>query len=173
MFKRTVMFVVMLFTAAVIARAEDNMPITNSGASNFMFSFGGLGNLAAGPFLTQSAGGTSSSLIPTYGVGYRYFISNDMAIRATLGVVLNNTTNKGLTGFSDGTNDQTAFGIGAGVQWHMHPMASISPYAGAEVGFLTGSTKVTPSVASGNSAPVTTTSGSDFGISVHAGAEWF
>jgi opacity protein-like surface antigen len=155
------------------------MPITNSGASNLMFSFGGLSTMTAAPFLNPlntngGAGGTSGTLIPTYGVGYRYYISNNMALRATLGIVLNNSTVKAsASGFSDSTDDKTAFGIGLGLQWNMPHIASVSPYWGVELGFLTGSDNTTSSAPSGTSAGTFKTSGSTFGVSVHAGAEWF
>ncbi|HET7152128.1 MAG TPA: hypothetical protein VFJ29_00025 [Candidatus Kapabacteria bacterium] len=178
MFKRTLMFVVVLLTATVLAYAEDNAPITNSGASNLMFTFGGLSSLAVGSFMnpnnTNGGAGGTATLIPTYGVGYRYFLSNNMDLRATLGIVLNNTTTKAqASGFSDGTDDKTAFGIGAGIEWHMTPLASVSPYWGAEVGFLTGSDNQTFTAPSGVSAGTQKNSGSTLGISVHAGAEWF
>ena len=135
-----ILLTILLLTAATAARAQDNTPITNTGARNLMFSFGGLSTMTAGPYLATKAGGTgdSAGLIPTYGIGYRYFLNNNLALRATLGFAMNNNDTKGTNGNSDATTDATAFGIGAGVEWHMAPVAAVSPYAGAELGFLTG-----------------------------------
>lgn len=164
----------LLFAATVVVRADEYKPITNAGASNLMFTFGGLSTLAAGPFLTSTAGGTGSAGITVFGAGYRYFLANELAIRGTLGLVMNSTTTKSSNaGWSDATSSQTGVMIGAGIEKHMAAASAVSAHMGALLGFLMGSSKNTPSHSPTGSESSSTLSGSDLAISVYAGAEWF
>ena len=164
----------LLLATALVARADDNKPITNAGASNLMFTFGGLSSLAAGPIITATGGGTGNAGIQVAGVGYRYFLANELALRGTLGLVMSSTTAKSSsTGFSDHTSSGTGVMIGAAVEKHMAAASSVSAHMGALVGFLLGSSKDTPSHASGQSDASTTYKGTDLSLAVYAGAEWF
>ncbi len=165
--------VALLTVASLTVRAEDAKPITNAGASNISFIFGGLSSLALGPALSQTAGGTGTSINPVYAIGYRRFISDGLALRATLGVNVSNQTTTA-TNFTDATDDRTAFLIGAGVEKHMGT-GPVSGYFGGQIGYLMGSRKVVAARPSTSSAGETSTtySGSDLLIGAMAGAEWF
>lgn len=165
--------VALLTVASLTVRAEDTKPITNAGASNISFIFGGLSSLALGPALSQTAGGTGTSVAPVYSVGYRRYIADELALRATLGVTINNqTTTK--TNFTDATDDATAFLIGAGIEKHMGT-GPVSGYFGGQVGFLTGTRKVVSARPTSSSAgeSSSTYSGTDILVGGMAGAEWF
>ena len=170
MLKRLSLCCALLFTASLLARADDNKPLTNQGASYMGFTVTGLTNMAAGPITTspiRNAGGTGSANIPVYGLGYRLFIANDMAIRATLGVVMSSTTTKGTNGGADVTDSKTGLQLGGGIEKHMAATNALSGYMGAQFGYLMGSDK------NGTSANSTTNSGHDLTIGVFMGGEWF
>lgn len=171
MLKRLSLCCALLFTASLLARADDNKPLTSQGASYMGFTLTGLTNMAAGPITTspiRNAGGTNTNVnIPVYGLGYRLFISNDMAIRATLGLVMSSTTTKGTDGGADVTDSKTGLQIGGGIEKHMAATNALSGYMGAQFGYLLGSDK------NGTSSSSTTQSGHDLTIGVFMGAEWF
>ena len=175
MSKRLTLCCALLCTAALAVRADDHTPITTAGSSYLLFTFVGLGNMAAGPLQAPAnplGVGSSNAGIPVYGAGYRYFIANDLAIRGTVGLALNSRTAK-VKDNTDSTESWTGIQIGAGIEKHMAATSAFSGYMGGGVAFLSGSHKQTPSHASSGQDMPTTTSGSDLSLSVFGGVEWF
>jgi hypothetical protein len=165
--------VALLTVASLVARAEDAKPITNAGASNLSFAFGGLSTLALGPVLSQTAGGTGNGLAAVYSVGYRYFIANEMAVRASFGVTMNNktATAKDMT---DATDNTTGFLVGVGIEKHM-VSGPITGFFGGQLGFLSGSRKQVSARATASTAGESSqsSSGTDIVVAGMAGAEFF
>lgn len=166
--------VALIIGASVIVRAEDYKPVTNAGAHNLMFTFGGLASMAANPFLTVPAGNANNPILNVFGGGYRYFLANELALRGTLGLVMNSSTTKASnTGWTDATTSATGFLIGAGIEKHFVTTSEVSAHAGASVTFLTGSAKNIASHDPSQQESSTKNSGTDIGIQLYGGMEWF
>lgn len=133
-------------------------PMTNQGDKQIGFIVNGLGSFGVS--------GVNSGFIN--GLGFNYFLSKDMALRANLG--FGTTTTKTPAGTAgDNENTQTAIGVRPGLVWHCAPVAgSISPYWGIEgqFGWIKSSFKPAGGTESSNS-------GTMFGAGVFMGGEWY
>jgi opacity protein-like surface antigen len=78
--KRLAVLVLVLLVLTQLLLAGDPKPLTHSGAKALLFDLGGLANLAAGNY-----GG---------GLGARYYISSDLALRLSLGFSTSTQTDK-------------------------------------------------------------------------------
>ena len=170
-------FVTLLVVAGFvsISRAQDEniiRPSTKSGSAAWVFSFGGLGTMSMGSMPVANITRGDGSTIPVAGVGYKYYLSDDMALRATLAFGTTSSGDEDPTKSSTGKISTTNYGIGVGVEMHTRAVYSTSPYFGAQIAFGSASTdtKKTPS---GGSTTETKSSGSSFGIGVLAGFDWY
>jgi len=159
-------FVVAAIATVSYAQDETNMarPLTKSGSAAFVFNLGGIGafGLASQP-ISQTQNNLFTNA-PIAGAGMKYFIADDLALKVLLAF---GTTSNGDT--SSVTHlTTTTFGIGAGVEYHMRPLYSTSPYIGAGIKFATSS-----QTTGTNSSTQIKTSGSEFNIGVFAGFDWF
>jgi hypothetical protein len=146
-----------------LTRAQDNTtehdvirPITASGSAAFMFTLQGLGTFGIG---APSVNGMMS------GVGAKWYVANDIALRVLLGLGSNQVAGTGID--SATTLTSTSFGIGVGGEYHFRPLYSTSPYVGLQVGFTSTSTDVPEE--SGTATDKTTS----FGVTALAGFDWF
>lgn len=118
------------FLLASTVQAQDVMPVYGAGAKAVLFSFSGLATLGAGTF--------------DGGVGGKYYLSDEMAVRgglqfasASQDVAAN--PNPGQTG-TDGSLSASRIGVSAAVELHM-TKKRVSPYIGGGVMFSTTSTE--------------------------------
>jgi hypothetical protein len=152
--------VVLSFATASYAQETNNdiiRPITKSGSAAFLFTISGLGTFGIGaPAIGMNAGVQS-------GVGMKYFVSDDLALRILLALA---TTSQDST-ISTQESSQTNYGVGVGIEYHFRPLYSTTPYVGAVVGFAGTSNKST------NDGVTTTVSGTQFSIAAIAGFDWF
>ena len=134
-------------------------PMTNQGDKQLGFIVNGLGTF--GVTGVNTGAGIS-------GLGFNYFLSKDMALRANVG--FGTSTTKSPAGAAgDNENTGTAIGLRPGLVWHMAPVAgSISPYWGLEgqFGWLKNTFKPAGGTESSNS-------GTLFGAGVFMGGEWY
>lgn len=102
--------------------------------------------------------------IPQGMLRFRYFLSDNMAVRAHLGFGSGSTTSKVSTApgvtpvvVAESKVSTTGLGIAAGIEYHLAGTDKLSPYLGAEVGYGSGSTKTetTNSANANGSAPTT------------------
>lgn len=84
-------------------------------------------------------------------IGVKYIVSDNIAIRAGVGI-LNQ---------SSGGGSLTLYSIGGGFEYHFGGKGGVSPYAGAEVSY------------SGESLSTGGTTPSDFGLAAVVGGEYF
>jgi len=110
-----------------------------AGTKSLLFSFGGFANggLTSGAFLAVSPDGSMDpqNTVAQYGVGGRYYLNEQLAIRGTLQF---QTTTRD----TDGNKDSyTMFGLGGGVQYHLITTGKVSVYAGGMLGFYSGTLK--------------------------------
>ncbi|HET6402033.1 MAG TPA: hypothetical protein VFH95_11620 [Candidatus Kapabacteria bacterium] len=144
-----------------LAQTTDNgviQPLTAQGSAAFIFNLAGVGTFG---FQGPSIGPLTS------GVGAKYYISDDLALRILAGL---NTTS-GSPDVPDSTSakqSSTDFGIGVGIEKHFRPLYSTSPYVGAQVSFGSSSTD------NGQSGELEEkTSSSTFNVGLLAGFDWF
>jgi hypothetical protein len=131
-------------------------PITKSGSAAFLFTLQGLGTFGIG---SPSVNGMMS------GVGVKWFVADDIALRVLLGFGSNQVA--GIGPDSATTLTASSFGIGVGGEYHFRPLYSTSPYVGLQIGFTSASTDV--AVGSGTATDKTTS----FGVAALAGFDWF
>jgi hypothetical protein len=112
------------------------------------------GAARGGQFGIQTAvilSATGISPGPGAALGAKYMISDNMALRAALGIV----------NISSGGGSTTAYDLGVGFEYHFGGKGGVSPYVGAQVGYSGGS------FSGGGTAPT------DFGLNGVFGAEYF
>ncbi len=165
-------FVKFVFTLLIIvgvtniSRAQDEAnitrPSTKAGSAAWIFSFGGLSDLGmkAMPIGLGTVGAT--------GIGYKYYLSDDMALRARLGFA---TSSSGADTLSTGKISLLNYGIAVGVELHTRPVYSTSPYFGAQLSFAGNSSTTTNKT--GTTSFESKSSGSSLGIGVFAGFDWY
>jgi len=160
--KKLLLVLFIMVVSANIAFA--GTPMTNQGDHALSFYVNGLGDFGVGEVWVAGASGLGN----IYGFGGKYFMSQDMALRANLGFGTSTVkTPAGTAGDNESTNLEIA--LRPGLEWHCPPVAnSISPYWGFEAMF--GYAKNTFKPAGGTES---NTSGQVFGAGVFAGAEWF
>jgi hypothetical protein len=79
----------------------------------------------------QSAVGlTGTNLSPSGSLGAKFFITDAIAVRASLGFSSSTTS---------GGGGGTGFDLGAGFEYHFGGKGGVSPYAGVELGYSIGS----------------------------------
>ncbi|HYM34951.1 MAG TPA: outer membrane beta-barrel protein, partial [Steroidobacteraceae bacterium] len=157
-----------------VTRAQETeniiRPNTKAGSAAWVFTFGGLSSLGvnAVELASLTVPGETSTTVDVYGAGYKYYLSDDMALRALLGFSTTSSGDEAKAGKTTMTN----WGIAAGIEMHTHAVYSTSPYFGAQIGYTSasGDFKQTPS---GGQTSETKGSGSAFSIGVLAGFDWY
>jgi opacity protein-like surface antigen len=170
-------FVALLIVAGIVSvsRAQDEniiRPSTKAGSAAWVFSFGGLGTMSMGSMPVASITRGDGNTVPVAGIGYKYYLADDMALRATLAFSTTSSGDEDPTKSSTGKTTTTNFGIGVGIEMHTRAVYSTSPYFGAQIAFGSASSdnKITPS---GGTSTEKKSSGSSFGIGVLAGFDWY
>lgn len=150
-----------------ISQAQDEAnitrPSTKAGSAAWVFSFGGLSDLGMNAMPIGLGGGGGAT-----GIGYKYYLSDDMALRARLGF---NNSSSGADTLSTGKNSSLNYGIAVGVEMHTRPVYSTSPYFGAQLSFAGNSSTNTKKIA--GTSFESKSSGSSLGIGVFAGFDWY
>jgi hypothetical protein len=177
-------FVVAALATASFAQDDANMarPNTKSGSAAWMFSFGGLSTLGLNQFTiagftlpSNTTGSTFNSTV--FGAGYKYYLADDLALRAMLGFNSGSAGDADITTNPTGTGktSQTVYGIGVGVEMHTHAVYSTSPYFGAQLSFAGSSYDNTKSTTEGTTTVTNEikASGTTFAIAVLAGFDWY
>ena len=143
--KKLVVVLAALVLMAAVAQAQDVVPNVSGGSKALLFSFNGLAYLGAGNF--------------EGGLGAKYFLSSDLAVRAGLsfGTASQTIPATPLTGEQgvDGSRSATMFGVAAAVEFHPGK-GRVSPYVGAGAQFSATSTEY-KSAEEGNPPPAQTT----------------
>jgi hypothetical protein len=154
--------------------ASDTKPMTKQGDTALLFTLGGLSNLAAGNFQG--------------GLGLKYFILRNVAIRLGLGFSSSSEKFKNPavgplppTVLGESKYTATTFSIAPGVVYDFATSGSVVAYVGGQVYFATTSREQdgttsgnipnpNPSYTSGQKIKISTT---DIGVGALVGVEWF
>lgn len=105
-----------------------------------------------------------------YGVGFQYFVTNEIA----LGLGLNFGTSSSTQEFPNGNstkNSSTSFGLSVDGNYHLKALYSVSPYVGVNLNFGTYSSTVDQVV--NNVSDKTEYSGTGFGAGINFGFDWY
>ncbi|HWF45275.1 MAG TPA: hypothetical protein VG537_11590 [Candidatus Kapabacteria bacterium] len=135
-------------------------PITASGSAAFLFTIKGLGTFGIG---SPSIDGATS------GIGAKWYVANDIALRVLLG--LSSAQNVDSLVDPTKTLSTTTFGIGVGGEWHFRPLWSTSPYVGLQIGFTSTSQDI--DVGEAGASKIETDKSTTFGVTPFAGFDWF
>jgi hypothetical protein len=131
--KRLAVLVLVLLFLTSVSLAGDPKPLTYPGAKALLFDLGGLAYLAAGNY-----GG---------GLGAKYYIANDLAIRLSVGFTTSTTTTKnpvsplptGQIAESDLTG--TDFTVTPAITYNIAKTSTVVAYVGALFSFTSASDK--------------------------------
>ena len=166
--QRALAVLVVLALLVSVSQAADPKPITKSGTMALLFDLGGLANLSAGTYQG--------------GLGFKYFIGNNMAIRAGLGFSTTSATVKNPTSptpagqLDESKLSDMSFSIVPGFQYYLLQTGPLAGYAGAQISFKStsrtreGSATDAEGFAKDHKFTKSTT---EFGLSVFGGFEWF
>lgn len=130
----------LLATAGMQAQEESTSFGPQAGSFGVEVQFNPFGIFLGG---TDAEGVTVNPTFSIDGLKMRYFISDQMAVRATLD--FSTTSNKDVAyqegnPYSTTKTATTTFGLTPGVEWHVAKFNRGSVYVGAEVGFAVGGT---------------------------------
>jgi hypothetical protein len=108
--------------------------------------------------------------IDLFGAGFRYFITNQIALGLGLSFGSSSSTLESETGKSE--TSATLFGVGLDANYHLMSLYGVSPYIGVNVNFgtLSGTDEFTPE---GEATETTEFSGNGFGVAAQFGFDWF
>jgi hypothetical protein len=155
---------------APAAWSEDVTPEAAAGSKAVLFTFQGLSVIEA--------------LAYNGGVGFKYYLFDPFALRASLQFGVANEAIPGPTGGTDGNKNAWDIGLSAGAEYHLLK-TRVSPYVGGSLGFVSTSTENKTPVAAGVTATTIKNSvagedingvykgGFNFNISALAGVEFF
>ncbi len=144
----TSVFLAFALTSAVSAQP---LSVGGQGSRAVLFNFSGLGNLN----LTGYDGG----------IGGKYFIDQDVAIRGMLMFGIDNTSTNNTGGAPQPSTDRMSFGIQGGLEYHLPLNSNVSPYLGGLVSFSTNAATNNPGAAK--------VINNMFGLSAVGGVEYF
>jgi len=147
---RVLLLAVSMVAFAVSASAQDVRKAKDDMA--FLFSYNGIGSSSVGAY----AGG----------VGAQWYLANDLALRLGLGFGTSSTENPGPV---KTTVSGTAISLSPGVRLNVASNSNIVGYVGGQVSFGTTSTKTEVEGSTNNPE----NSGSNLGVGVFFGSEWF
>ena len=146
-------------------------PEVRAGAKSFVFMYtpfqSNLEPVYVGTVSVPDQGFTSLDLM---GAGFRYFVTNQIAIALGLSFGTSSSTLESETGKSE--SSATVFGVGIDANYHLMSLYVVTPYVGANINFssLTASEEFTPE---GEATEITDYSGSGWGIAAQFGFDWY
>ena len=146
-------------------------PEVRAGAKSFVFQYtpfqSNLEPVYVGTISIPDDGISSLDLV---GAGFRYFITNQIALGLGLSFGTSSSTLESETGKSE--SSMTLIGVGVDANYHLSSLYGVSPYIGLNVNFgtLSGTDEFTPE---GEATETTEYSGNGFGVAAQIGFDWF
>ena len=146
-------------------------PEVRAGAKSFVFQYtpfqSDLEPVYVGTISLPDDGFSSIDLV---GAGFRYFITNQIALGLGLSFGSSSSTLESETGKSE--SSATLFGLGLDANYHLMSLYGVSPYIGLNVNFgtLSGTNEFTPE---GEATETTDFSGNGFGVAAQFGFDWY
>jgi hypothetical protein len=146
-------------------------PEVRAGAKSFVFQYtpfqSDLEPVYVGTISIPDAGVSSIDLV---GAGFRYFVTNQIAIG--LGFSFGTSSSSLETEAGKTETSSTLLGVGVDANYHLMSLYSVSPYVGVNInlGSLSRTDEFTPE---GGELETTEYSGNGWGISAQFGFDWF
>ncbi len=167
--------ILVLGCATIFSQVNSNYdgpkPEVRAGAKSFVFQYTPFqSNLEPVYVGTVSVPDETVSSIDLVGAGFRYFVTNQIAIG--LGLSFGSSSSSLETEAGKSESSATLFGIGVDANYHLMALYGISPYVGLNVNFgsLSGTDEFTPE---GGATEETEFSGNGFGVAAQLGFDWF
>jgi len=165
--KKVLLVCLVLFLAVGLTSAGERKTASGDHALSFMIN--GLGDFGVrGPLVAHSNPNGSNGDV--MGVAGKYFINNDMAIRAYLGFMMDKENRKATTGVDERDYKDTWFGVQPALLWYCTGEGPVTGYWGPMVmwGMYTNEQVTTPVAGSDYKDTYTV-----FGGGLVFGAEWW
>jgi hypothetical protein len=146
-------------------------PEVRAGAKSFVFQYTPFqSNLEPVYVGTVSVPDGTISSIDLFGAGFRYFVTNQIALGLGLSFGTASSSLETEAGLSE--SSATIFGVGIDANYHLMSLYGVSPYVGVNVNLssLSGTDEFTPD---GGATETTDYSGSGLGIAAQFGFDWF
>ena len=137
--KNILMTVALAATALVSAQAQSELkPLAGQVTTDFTLFANGIFNTTTSPVGPVSNLGLNTAVLKG-----RYFLMDNLALRATLGLNNASTTDKNSDPVSEAVKKSNTFTLGLGLEHHFGGTDRLSPYIGAElaIGSVSGSEK--------------------------------
>ena len=137
--KKILMTVALAATALVSAQAQSELkPLAGQVTTDFTLFANGIFNTTNSP-----VGSVSNLGLNTAALKGRYFLMDNLALRATLGLDNASTTDKNSDPLNEVVKKSNTFTLGLGIEQHFGGTDRLSPYIGAElaIGSVSGSEK--------------------------------
>ena len=166
--------VVVLLTASVtfaqVNRNYDGVkPEVMKGAKNFVFLYtpfqSNLMSAPAGAFTTTTGAGDLNQ-VDIAGIGFRYFVSNNISLAG--GLNFGTSSVDVAVGTSTAKIEMSTFGISLDGNYHMPSLYSVSPYVGLNVNYGMGSMKTDDGF-----GITIEDKGNSIGIGANFGFDWY
>lgn len=174
-FIRSLVFILIVSCTASFSQMNSNYdgpkPEVRQGAKSFIFQYTPFqSNLEPVYVGTISIPDADLSDPDLFGAGFRYFITDQIALGVGLSIGNTSSTLEDDNGKTE--NSLTVFGIAVDANYHLRSLYSVSPYIGAHInyGHLSGSSEFTPD---GGQVATTDYSGSGVGIAAQFGFDWY
>lgn len=175
--KRVLSILAIVVLSAGMLRADDVKPVNTQGNWALLFSFQGLTTISpiGGMFTINFPAIANVPVpIPATGAGMRYFLSNNMALRAGLGIgMINTSTKNGTPNNSDNSTGSSLIGLQGMAEFHMNGLGTVTPYLGAGIGFQLASYDVKNYNGAANTLNEDKVSTTQINILGSAGFQWF
>jgi len=174
-FIRSFVFILLVSCTTLFSQMNSNYdgprPEVHQGAQSFVFQYtpfqSNLEPMYVGTISIPDAGLADADL---FGAGFRYFVTDRIAIIGGLSFGTKSSTLEDDNGKTE--NSLTIFGFSVDANYHLRSLYSVSPYVGFRInyGLLSGSSEFTPD---GGAAATTDYSGNGVGIAAQFGFDWY
>jgi hypothetical protein len=173
--KTFMLFISLVFVGVSLSFSQVNSnydgpkPEVREGAKSFVFRYTPFqSNLDPSYISTVSVYDESAQNL--YGAGFRYFVTNEIAVALGLNFGTGSSTQE-FTGGDKSETSSTSFGVAVDANYHFKPLYSVSPYVGLNVNFGSYSSNISETVE--GTTVETDYSGSGFGAGVNFGFDWY
>lgn len=158
-----------LIPAQVNANYDGPKPEVREGSKSFVFRYTPFQS-NFDPAYVSTVSDYPDNIVDLYGAGFRYFVTNQIAVVLGLNFGTGSSTQEYTNGDKDETS-ATSFGISVDGNYHLKSLYSVSPYVGINLNFGSYSTTYEQTV--NNVKDKTEYSGTGFGAGINIGFDWY
>lgn len=158
-----------LTMAQVNANYDGPKPEVREGSKSFVFRYTPFQS-NFDPAYVSTASVYPDNIIDLYGAGFRYFVTDQIAVALGLNFGTGSTTQE----FTNGDKDElsvTTFGVSVDGNYHLKALYSVSPYVGVNLNFGTYSSTSEQTV--NTVTDKIEYSGTGFGAGINFGFDWY